>query len=266
MNTRELIRKTVDTLTERVHPATAPIGVKLQADADALPEKYKSPAKTGEKWAVCQALFAARCIGWTVVLTPEDQACSLAEALIGFKPRIPYFNEGNLAKGMFTETLEAGARSEEVIAKIDEGAYRYLVIGPLAKFGDLAPDFVWVYGTPGQVTRLIQAALYKSGGNITSSFTGRGGCIGAIAATIRKNACQVVVNGNGERCFGHAQDTEMSFTIPWDKVEEVMDGLDSTHRNGVRYPYPAYFDYTPAFPAKYQELEELWAREDLPQE
>ena len=266
MNRQELIQKTLDTLTKRVRPSSAPIGVKLLSSPDGLPKKYKSPAKMGEKWAVCQALFAARCIGWMVVLTPEDQACSLAEALIGFRPRIPFFNEGGLAHGMFTETAEAGAHSEEVICKIDEGAYQYLVIGPLEKFEDLDPDFVWVYGNPGQITRLIQAALYKSGGNITSSFTGRGGCIGAIGATIKKNACQVVVNGNGERCFAHAQDTEMSFTIPWEKLEEVMDGLESTHRNGVRYPYPAHFNYTAKFPEKYQKLEELWEEKEASQE
>lgn len=258
MTTQELIQKALKTLTSRVRPATAPIGVKLLSDKTDLPEKYKSPGRMGEKWAVCQALFAARSIGWMVVLTPEDQACSLAESLIGFRPRIPYFDQGNLARGMFTGTLRAGARSEKVIGKFDVGAYQYLVIGPLEKFGDLAPDFVWVYGTPGQVTRLIQAALYRSGGNITSSFTGRGGCIGAIAATIRKNACQVVVNGNGERCFGNAQDAEMSFTIPWDKLEEVVDGLEQTHKNGVRYPYPAHFNYTPTFPENYRRLEELW--------
>ncbi|MEF2773728.1 MAG: DUF169 domain-containing protein [Megasphaera massiliensis] len=258
MTTQELIDKTLQTLTSRVRPTTFPIGVKLLKSAEQLPAKYKSPKKMGKRWGVCQAIFAARCIGWMVVLTPEDQACSLAQSLIGFDKRIPFYTDGNLACGMFTETTEAGKNSEEVLGKFPEGEYQYLVIGPLEKFADLAPDFIWVYGMPGQITRLIQASLYKNGGSITSSFTGRGGCISAIAGTINKQACQVVVNGNGERVFAHAQDIEMSFTIPWNKVEEVMDGLEATHKNGVRYPYPAFFNYTPDFPPKYQKLEELW--------
>ena len=50
----------------------------------------------GKRWGVCQAIFAARCIGWMVVLTPEDQACSLAQSLIGFDKRIPFYTDGNL--------------------------------------------------------------------------------------------------------------------------------------------------------------------------
>ena len=86
--------------------------------------------------------------------------------------------------------------------------------------------------------------------------------IGADAFSFCTNLVQIdvpkSVESYGERCFGNAQDAEMSFTIPWDKLEEVVDGLELTHRNGVRYPYPAHFNYTPTFPENYRKLEELW--------
>ncbi len=262
MTTQELIAKAAATIESRVKPATLPIGIKMLKSADELPDKVKRPSKMGKRWAVCQALFAARSVGWMVGLGPEDQACSLAQALVGFGERVPFFNDGNLGNGMFTENLAGGQKSEEVLPKFDHGEYQFMLIGPLEKFGDLAPDLVWVYGMPGQITRLIQAALFKTGGNLTSSFTGRAGCIGTIAGTIKSNACQVIVNGNGERVFAHAQDHEMSFAIPWSKLEDVIDGLEGTHKNGVRYPYPAFFNYTPAFPPKYKQLEDLWSGEE----
>ena len=98
-----------------------------------------------------------------VVLTPEDQACSLAQSLIGFDKRIPFYTDGNLACGMFTETTEAGKNSEEVLGKFPEGEYQYLVIGPLDKFANLAPDFIWVYGMPGQITASFRLRFTKMG-------------------------------------------------------------------------------------------------------
>jgi uncharacterized protein (DUF169 family) len=258
MTNKELIAQAISTFDSKVRPATLPLGVKLLVSDDELPPKVKRPSQMGKRWAVCQALFVARAIGWMVALGAEDQACSLAQSLVGFGKIVPFYSEGNLSNGMFTKDLEAGAKSEEVLPKFEFGKYKYILIGPLEKFGDLAPDLVWVYGTPGQVTRLIQASLFESGGSITSSFTGRAGCIGTIAGTILNNQCQVVVNGNGERVFGHAQDHEMSFAIPWSKLEDVINGLEGTHKNGVRYPFPAFFNYTPQFPPKYGALEDLW--------
>ena len=259
MNTQELIEKTITVIGEKIRPATLPIAVKMLTSADELPAKVKIPTKMGHRWALCQALFAARSLGWMMALGAEDQACQVAQSLLGFNEIVPFYSEGNLCCGMYTETLQAGAKSEAAMPRFKFGDYKYVLVGPLKKFGTLTPDIVWIYGTPGQITRLIHAALYKSGGNITSSFTGRAGCVGTIAGTMQKNSCQVVVNGNGESVFGHAQDCEMSFSIPWDSLEDVLDGLEGTHNGGVRYPYPAFNNFTPQFPPKYYDLEKIWS-------
>jgi len=258
MSTQESIERAVKTIAEKIKPATLPLGIKLIKSEEQLPVKAKRPSAMGNRWALCQAIFAARSIGWMVAIGAEDQACPVAQALIGFNEPIPYFTDGNLSHGMCTETLDAGALSEQVLPRFDVGEYKYVLIGPLAQFATMAPDLVYVYGMPGQITRLIHAALYKNGGNLTSSFTGRGGCVATIAGTLQKDACQVVVNGNGERVFGHAQDHEMSFAIPWNKLDEVIDGIEATHKAGVRYPYPAFVNFTPQFPPKYHKMEEFW--------
>jgi phosphatidylethanolamine-binding protein (PEBP) family uncharacterized protein len=47
-----------------------------------------------------------------------------------------------------------------------------------------------------------------------------------------------VLSCNGGRVFGMAQNTEMVFAFPWNLAEELMDGLEGTHRGGIRYAGP----------------------------
>ncbi len=262
MNTQETIERAVKVIGDKIKPTTLPLGIKLLKSEAELPAKVKRPTKLCQRWALCQAMFAARSLGWMVAVGAEDQACPIAQALMGFEEPVPYFTDGNLAHGMYTETLEAGAVSEKVLPRFAVGEYKYILIGPLAQF-ETEPDLVYVYGTPGQITRLIHGAVYKNGGNLTSSFGGRGGCVATIAGTLQKDTCQVAVNGNGERVFGHAQDHEMSFAIPWTRIDEMIDGIEGTHKAGVRYPYPAFVNFTPQFPPKYNQLEEIWRAEKM---
>jgi hypothetical protein len=51
-----------------------------------------------------------------------------------------------------------------------------------------------------------------------------------------------------------AQDTEMVFTFPWDYVDEILAGLEGTHKGGVRYPIPVAMRGTVTMPKRYQEL------------
>lgn len=250
----------METFHKRLKLETQPIGIKLLRTGEEFPEKVKRPSQMGQKWALCQGFFAARTLGMLVGFDKEDQACPIAQELIGFERPVDLYTEGHLAHGMFTETLEGGKKSEEVLPKFSFGEYEKILVGPLEKFIDLTPDLIIIYGNPGQVVRLIQSAIYKTGGNIHSYFTGRAGCIGAIAKCMQSQDYEIILNGNGERVFGHAQDYEMSFALPWKKMDDLIEGIEGTHQGGVRYPYPAFIAYTPTFPKKYQELESMFGK------
>lgn len=260
MTQKEKIQKSMEILEKRIKIATQPVAIKMLRQDEEFPEKAKRPSKMGQRWALCQAFFAARTLGMLVGFMKEDQACPIAQELVGFEKPFDFYTEGHLSHGMFTETIEGGKRSEEVLPKFAFGEYEKILVGPLSKFEDIVPDLVLVYGNPGQIVRLIQGALYKTGGNIQSYFTGRAGCIGAIAKCMQSQDYQVVLNGNGERVFGHAQDDEMSFAVPWEKWDALIEGVEGTHQAGVRYPYPAFITYTPQFPKKYQELQGMFEK------
>ena len=53
-------------------------------------------------------------------------------------------------------------------------------------------------------------------------------------------------------------------TFPFDRSEEVVEGLEKTHAGGVRYPVPIYLRFQADFPKSYQELEKIWAESKKP--
>ncbi len=213
------------------------------------------------RFAICQANALARRYGWVVALGKEDQSCSIGSVVLGLREPVEFYTQGNLAYGMYCETLEAGARSEAAVPRLAYGDYSHLLVGPLSRLL-VEPDFVLVYGNAAQAMRLVQGALYKEGGAITSSFTGRGECCEIIVNTIKSGACQVILPGNGERVFGYTQDDEMAFTIPIQLVDTVTEGLTGTHKAGIRYPIPNSLLYQAKFPPKYGELEKIWQEKE----
>jgi len=185
--------------------------------------------------------------------------CSLGAAPFGFFKNIEFFNEGNLAAGMFTASKELGKSQEDLVDRFEYGLYSHLIVAPLNRTA-FEPDLFMLYGNPAQIMRLIQGALYNEGGAIHSSAMGRVGCATIITA-MKKDACRYLVPGNGDRVFGMTQDYEMAFVIPPSKVDALLDGLAKTHKAGVRYPITSYFNFEAAFPPSYQEQMKIWEEE-----
>ena len=166
-------------------------------------------------------------------LEPPDDAVHHALDTIGFDRPLPIYNVGTLCEGMYTETKEAGQRSEAAIDKFAPGQYHCLLVAPLER-ATFEPHVVCVYANPAQVMRLVQAALWKRGGRLPSSFEGRAVCADIIVTTMKTGEPQVVLPCSGDRIFGQTQDHEMAFSIPWARMEEILEGLRGTHAGGIR--------------------------------
>ncbi len=245
------------TLEEFIRPLSFPVAIKLLKSEEEIPEKARRPLRQmKKKIAICQGIGMARKLGWVVAMGKEDMQCSLGAAPFGFFKNIDFFNEGNLANGMFTSSLEKGKKQEDLIDRFDYGLYSHILVAPLSRCV-FEPDILMVYGNPAQIMRLIQGALFNEGGAIHSSAMGRLGCASLI--TVKKNdECRYLVPGNGDRIFGMTQDHEMSFMIPISKVETVLDGLAKTHKTGIRYPITSLFDFEATLPPSYQEQMKIW--------
>jgi uncharacterized protein (DUF169 family) len=247
-------------LNTYVRPLTFPVAIKMLKSEDEIPEKTRRPfQQMKKKVAICQGIGMARKLGWAIAMGKEDMQCSLGAAPFGFFKNIDFFDNGNLAAGMFTASKEVGKREEDLIDRFDYGAYSHILVAPISRTA-FEPDLLMIYGNPAQIMRLIQGALFNEGGAVQSTSMGRLGCA-SIITVIKNDECRFLVPGNGDRIFGMTQDYEMSFMIPAARVDTVLDGLAQTHKTGIRYPITSFFNFEGTFPPSYQEQMKIWQEE-----
>jgi MtaA/CmuA family methyltransferase len=244
-----------------VRPQTFPVAIRMLAVGEEIPDKARRPARDFKKLSMnCQVIDMARRYGWMIALTRDDQICSLGMAAVGFEKPTHLHSSGTLCEGMYTETKEAGRRSEAAVDRFHAGQYHALLVAPLDR-ATFEPHLVCVYANPAQVMRLVQASLWKRGGKLTSGFGGRVVCADIIATTMRTGEPQVILPCSGDRIFGQTQDHEMAFTIPWDRMEEIVEGLRGTHAGGIRYPITQFMEYEAKLPPRYMEANRVWDAE-----
>ena len=243
-----------DALTRHVKPASFPVAVRMVKAGEALPERVKRPWQDLHiKSATCQAIAMARRYGWVLALGEEDISCPLTAVVFGFRQATEFYDKGLACAGMYTKTPEAGRKSEAEVEKFAFGEYRYILAAPLHRT-TFEPEVIVVYANTAQVQRLLSAALWNSGGRLTSSFGGRIDCSEEIIVPLRSGKCEVILPCYGDRIFAQTQDHELAFSIPVNRVEEIIEGLEGTHKGGVRYPVPAFLRYTGEFPEHYAKV------------
>ena len=248
------LAKFQDALIQHVRLGCFPVAARMVKPGEPLPEMVKRPARDMQiKVATCQAIALARRYGWVVALGEEDISCPLTAVVFGFRQPSEFYIKGQACAGMYTETKEAGVLSEKQVEKFSLGEYQYTLVAPLHRTV-FDPEVIIIYANPAQVLRLLTAALWKSGGRMTSSFGGRIDCAEEIIVPRRSGKCEVILPCNGDRIFAQTQDHEMAFSIPRSRVEEMIEGLEGTHKGGVRYPIPSFLRYTGEFPEQYMKV------------
>jgi uncharacterized protein (DUF169 family) len=161
---------------------------------------------------------------------------------------------------MYTETKEAGAALRGRDRQFAPGEYETLLVAPLDRAA-FEPHLVCMYANPAQVMRLTQAALWKRGGKLTSSFEGRVDVRGHRRHDHEDGEPQVILPCSGDRIFGQTQDHEMAFAIPWDRMDEIVEGLRGTHNGGIRYPITQFMEYEAKLPPQVHGGQPLWDAE-----
>jgi uncharacterized protein (DUF169 family) len=129
-----------------------------------------------------------------------------------------------------------------------------VLISPI-KTATFDPDVIVFYGSGAQVMRMIQAAVFSSGKALTSMATGSGGCLLPIVAAMLEGECKYAVPGNGDRRMGLVADGELTFGMPRERFDEVMQGLKLSHEGKQSYPIsPGYLKTEYQFPPSYGAL------------
>lgn len=245
---------------------TFPVAVRFLRSWDEAPARAKRPAKDlGNRFTTCQAIALSRRYGWVMALGREDSSCVLGAAALGIEKRLPHYEDGNLCIDLYTENLRAGRLSEESVPRLPEGKYVGVVTAPLDRTA-FTPDSIIIYGNGAQVMRLGQAWLWKRGGTLKSEFRGRIDCADLAIAPFLSGEPQMIVPCTGDRIFGQVQDHEVAFSFPFAVMEEILEGLEATHRAGTRYPVTNWLSYTGGFPPSYDEYRRMLDEAGPPRE
>jgi uncharacterized protein (DUF169 family) len=250
----------LQSVEEYIRPLTYPVAVKLLKDGEEFPNKTRFPQETvGYRWALCQGVAMARRLGWTVGFRPEDHSCIVALMMFGFAEEPEAVKKGEIIYPYYAENAEAAMKTQEGTPRLPLESIKGITVAPLAK-AEFTADVVLVYGNAAQMIRMVQGALYKSGGRIDSSFTGRGACGSEIVVPYQQQECKVIIPGGGERVFAHTADDELVFAAPACKLQDVAEGLEITHKSGIaRIPTPfAGMRAKPVYPQKYEEIAKIF--------
>jgi uncharacterized protein (DUF169 family) len=114
----------------------------------------------------------------------------------------------------------------------------------------MTPQGIIIYGNSAQMMRLIQAALWKEGGEFGLASSGDAGvCSRGIAQTLMTQKPILDIPCLGDRRFAATQDTELIFAFPAVMTSQMLEGIKATYKAGSRYPIPTQMDWEPHMPA-----------------
>ena len=231
-------------LNKYLRLATFPVGVSLLKSSEEF-KNINFLKKPENKIAICQIFSYARYYGWTMGCTKEDNLCPLAEISLGFKESYRLFEEGAFFIGRYNETKEAAKKTAETMPIFQDAKYSAIISGALNRV-DFDPDLILIWGNSAQIMRIIQGFLWKKGGRISMSTFCDGVCADTITNAIITNELQIAFPCLGDRRFGMAMDTDLIASIPFGIIDEIIEGMEKTHKAGTRYPIPFQLS-TPKF-------------------
>lgn len=245
-----------------VRPDTFPLAIRMLTPGEPIPEDVRVPSRSlKEQWIVCQSIGVARRYGWGIAVGRDDVICPLSAIAFGFRKPNDEYLKGFAAVGMYCENDEAAAKLEASTWKFEPGTYDYVCVTPLSR-ARFEPHVVAVYANSAQVLRMVHAALYRRGGRVASTTGGRLDCAEIVIQTMATNEPKVILPCTGDRVFGMAQDTEMVFACPWGFADEIVAGLEGTHKGGIRYPITVAMRSTVSMPKTYQDLMQMLKQRD----
>ncbi len=237
-----------------VRPQTFPVAVRLVESSEAVSEKAKQPEQDlGIKMPVCQGVALARRYGWSLAMGQEDMLCPLGSLTLGFVPAKQKLLDGEFNIPFWVKDKSVRARMTQNLPRFDYGQFSRILIAPLHK-ADFEPDAVIFYGNPAQLSRFVQSAVYATGKAVPSASSGGFACGGEITNPILTDECQLVITGGGDRTIAQAHDHEAAFAIPSSRLESIAQGLEATHKAGMRYPTTSFLLYQAQFPPVFSEL------------
>jgi uncharacterized protein (DUF169 family) len=224
---------------------TYPIAIKLLEKESDIPKEATRPKRDlGRHIALCQGFSMSRREGAMVAMTKQDHWCYVPVIALGQAKAPEFVLEGNMDYPSRIADPQMAKNIVQNSAHLELGKYIAIVSAPLDSTSFI-PDVVTIYGDSAQLRFLLSAIRYKNGYQVTSLLEPGGACVQATVPVMKTGECNVAVPCMGDRTLALAQDDEMIFSIPIDKIDDLMAGMRHFDKTGPVFPikFNMCFDY-----------------------
>ncbi len=173
--------------------------------------------------------------GTAIAVLKEDMWCFEPVLAFGLEKPPVRFLQGHNRFPRDVETLEAGANYAQSSPRLETGKYIGIMSAPL-ETADFYPDMVMMYCTSAQLTLLLLGIAYKDGFDLTCTLSGHAACVYSVVPVLQTGKCQVAVPCRGDRYAAGAQDGELIFSVPYERLDDLVDGLKAIAKAGTSLP------------------------------
>lgn len=232
----DLYREYGEELEKRLRLKIFPLAVKLLEKEGNIPDGAQRPLRDfGYHLSLCQAFQISRREGTAVAMLKEDMWCF--EPVVGYGLGEPpeYFLEGHNRFPDDVETLEAGRHYADEFPRLEVGKYVGVASSPLRRT-NFEPDLVMIYCDPAQLSLLLLGRECKEGYNLKCALSSHAACVYAVVPAIQSGECQVAIPCRGDRYCAMAGDDEIIFTVPKERLADLMSGLGYVESTGSKLP------------------------------
>ena len=224
-------------LEERLQLRTSPIAIKMLRKEKDIPKDAIRPKRDlGTHLALCQGFAMSRRDKKTVAMLKEDNWCSIPVVAFGLAEPPDFYLKGLTEYRVRIGSLKAAKKWAKNSPRLKVGKYIGLVSAPL-RTASFEPDLVDIYCNSAQLKCLLDGMKFKNGCLVTSTLEPAGACVQSNVRPLLSGECQVAVPCGGDRKWGLARDDELIFSVPKDKLKDLIFGLRHFDKTGEGYTY-----------------------------
>jgi len=118
-----------------------------------------------------------------------------------------------------------------------EPKYKAFAVKPLERT-NFEPDALLLYGNSAQISLALFAFSIRYGERLQLSMFGESALCGGIAQAMTTGKPQISIPCFGERVYAGTADDEILLTVPFPELPDLISGLETLHKTGIKYPIP----------------------------
>lgn len=222
------------------------LGIRMLSDISEIPSNSIRPVKDlGYHLSLCQAMAISRREGTPMTLLKEDMWCFEPVVGLGLDEPPQEFLDGENRYPESASSIQAGKNWARKFPRLELNRYIGITISPMNEI-EFMPEIGIIYCDPSQLTHLLNVVNWIDGQDLYCQLSGHAGCVYAIVPSLKNKQYQVTSPCAGDRKMAAAQDYEIIFTFPIDRIMAILDGLKALSTHSI-YSLPVKFLLKPEY-------------------